>query len=384
MTTNLQQRRLWSPVRMLAADSYWILLIISIAVTIIVTRVTLELSGYPQLGDSTYHIAHVLWGGLAMFIALVLPLTFANPFIPWLTALLGGIGAGLFIDEVGKFITQGNDYFFPLAFPIIYAFILVCIWFALRLRTSRQHSTRTLLYHALEELKEVLDNDLDPLEHAELRSNLRLVAATTTDTEERALAEALISFVENRTIQLAASPTIFEQTWARIRATLMSVPSQIVLRVILIVSFGYTAISALFALVAFVSLLTAQGRAALVNALGNTVIISGKAQYVVNSPILASVQTGTIIVAGFLALCATILLMGRRDHLGLRLGSASLMISLLIVNLISFYFNQLYALTATMGQAILLLLAMLYRWRFLGHFAPSAVPTPKSGGAAGN
>jgi divalent metal cation (Fe/Co/Zn/Cd) transporter len=31
------------------------------------------------------------------------------------SALLSGIGIGLFINEVGKFITQTNDYFFPPA-----------------------------------------------------------------------------------------------------------------------------------------------------------------------------------------------------------------------------------------------------------------------------
>ena len=175
-----RQRRLWSPVRM-AADSYWILLIVS-----------LELTGYPQVGDTTYHVAHVLWGGLAMFVALVLPLTFANPSIPWVTALLGGIGAGLFIDEVGKFITQRNDSFFPLAFPIIYSFILVCVWFALRLHAFRRPDTRSQLYHVLEKVKQALDNDLDPLEHAELRDRLAHVLRETDDAAERALAEALL------------------------------------------------------------------------------------------------------------------------------------------------------------------------------------------------
>ena len=127
-----------------------------------------------------------------MFVALVLPLTFANPSIPWVTALLGGIGAGLFIDEVGKFITQRNDSFFPLAFPIIYSFILVCVWFALRLHAFRRPDTRSQLYHVLEEVKQVLDNDLDPLEHAELRDRLAHVLRETDDAEERALAEALL------------------------------------------------------------------------------------------------------------------------------------------------------------------------------------------------
>lgn len=370
---NEQQKRLWKPVRMEAADNYWILLIVAISVTIVVTHVSLELAGYPQIGDATYHIAHVLWGGLLMFVALTLPLTFANPFVSWLTALVGGIGAGLFIDEVGKFITQGNDYFFPLAFPIIYSFILVCIWLTLRLRASRQHTTRTLLYHALEELKEVLDNDLDPLERAQLKSKLETVRRTTTDTEEQVLAQALLSFVENRTIRLAASPTILEQTWARIRTVLTNIPPKSVLRVVLVVSFGYTALSRLIGLIAFVVLLTVEGRAAVFEALGNTVIVSGKAQYLVNNPLLAGVQTTAIIVAGLLALAAAILLLGGHDRLGLRLGT----ISLLIVNLLSFYFNQIYALIATTGETLLLFLAMLYRWRFLDRLTTGAVPTPE-------
>ena len=41
------------------------------------------------------------------------------------------------------------------------------------------------------------------------------------------------------------------------------------------------------------------------------------------------------------------------------------LISLLIVNLLSFYFNQLYAILGTLGQAALLGVALLYRWRFL-------------------
>ena len=365
MQQGLKQHRIWSPVRMETADSFWILLISTISITVIVTRVSLELSGYPQIGDATYHIAHVLWGGLAMFIALVLPLTFANPYIPWITAVAGGIGAGLFIDEVGKFITQGNDYFFPLAFPIIYAFILVCIWLTLRLRAYRKRDTRTLLYHALEELKQILDNDLDPLEHAELQANLAHAAHETVDVEERILVEALLSFVQNRHIRLAESPTALQQAWARMRTTVSNTPPRIVMRSVLVVSFGYSALNALFQLVTLAGLLTQGGRAALAAALGNNVIVSGKAQYIVNDPTLSLVHAGTLIVAGLLALIATVCLITGREHLGLRLGTTSLAISLLIVNLLSFYFNQIYAILATLGQATLLLAAMLYRWRFL-------------------
>jgi hypothetical protein len=367
-TAPIQQRRLWSPVRTAAADSYWILLIVALALTVIITRVSLELTGYPQIGDSTYHVAHVLWGGLLMFIALVLPLTLANPYVPWVTAILGGIGAGLFIDEVGKFITQRNDYFFPLAFPIIYSFILVCVWFALRLRAFRRPDTRHQLYHALEDVKQVLDNDLDPLEHAELRDRLTHVLRETDDVEERVLAEALLGFCQSRAVRLAENPTVIQQTWHRGRALAFRIPPRMVVRGILVVSFGYGALNSLIQLLTLVSLVWSGGRSALRQALGESVIVSGKAAYVVDNPILASIHAGAIIVAGLLALGAAILLMSGRDRTGLRLGTASLAISLLIVNLLSFYFSQLYALFSALGQTALLLVAMLYRWRFLRHY----------------
>jgi hypothetical protein len=365
------QRRLWSPVRMASADSYWIVLIVTLALTVIVTRVSLELTGYPQIGDATYHVAHVLWGGLAMFVALVLPLTFANPYIPWATAILGGIGAGLFIDEAGKFITRRNDYFFPLAFPIIYSFILVCVWFALRLHAFRRPDTRGQLYQALEEVKQILDNDLDPDEHAELRDRLAHVIGETADAEERVLAEALLGFCQSRAVRLAENPTVLQQTWHRGRALAFRIPPRPVVRGVLVVSFGYTALNAIAELVAFVGLAWSGGSAALRDALGESVIVSGKAAYVVDNPILSSVQVLAIVLAGLLALGAATLLLGGHDRVGLRLGTASLAISLLIVNLLSFYFNQLYALLSTLGETALLLLAMLYRWRFLRRYTES-------------
>lgn len=359
-----QQQRLRSLVRVRAADSFWIMLIIAVSLTVIITRVALELTGYPQIGDATFHIAHVLWGGLLMFIALVLPLTFANPYIPWATAILGGIGAGLFIDEVGKFITQSNDYFFPLAFPIIYAFIVVCVWLALRLRAHRVQDTRTLLYHALDELKEVLDNDLDPLEHAELKAKLTYVHDTSADTEERALAEALLSFVENRSLQLAQHPTPMERAWTQMRSVAARVPPRLVLRVIMIVSFAYLALDALLELIAFTLLVSEGGRQAIREVLGNAVIVNGKSEYIVSDPYLSGLQAIAIIAAGLLGLLAAIFLSIGKERLGLRFGSGSLIISLLIVNLLSFYFNQLYALISTLGQTCLLLIATVYRWRF--------------------
>lgn len=103
--------------------------------TILVTRGFLSLTGYPQLGNDSLHIAHVLWGGLVLVLAFLLLLLASRPNY-LLIALLGGIGFGLFIDEVGKFVTQDNDYFYKPAVAIMYIIFLL-IWFLSRLLIVR-------------------------------------------------------------------------------------------------------------------------------------------------------------------------------------------------------------------------------------------------------
>src|SRR5512133_4047535 len=98
-----------SPVKREGAERYLFLSLISFAMSVIFTRTFLELTGYPKMGNSTLHIAHVLWGGLLLFIASLLPLIFANRWMYNAGAVLAGLGVGLFIDEVGKFITSTND-----------------------------------------------------------------------------------------------------------------------------------------------------------------------------------------------------------------------------------------------------------------------------------
>src|SRR4051812_2558514 len=109
MITPIHRTR--SPVKRRNAQYYLLITVMSFAGSVVMTRLFLGLTGYPQLGNSELHIAHVLWGGLLLFIASILPLIFANRWVYFVSAVLNGIGVGLFIDEVGKFITRSNDYF---------------------------------------------------------------------------------------------------------------------------------------------------------------------------------------------------------------------------------------------------------------------------------
>lgn len=112
-------------VRDLSSPIFTEIWLVSAVTTILGTRLYLALTGYPQVGGSTLHIAHMLWGGLAMVIAFGMLLIMASAIWKPTAALVGGFGFGLFIDEVGKFITKDNDYFYRPAIAVMYAVLVI-------------------------------------------------------------------------------------------------------------------------------------------------------------------------------------------------------------------------------------------------------------------
>ncbi|MGB8643825.1 MAG: hypothetical protein WCF84_01185 [Anaerolineae bacterium] len=364
-------RHIWQPVRQNDADTHLLGLIATYGATVIIVRTYLELSGYPQVGDSTFHIAHLLWGGLFMFAALIMVLIWANPWLSGLTMVMGGIGAGLFIDEVGKFITQKNDYFFPLAFPIIYAVTLVGVWLYFRIRRSEPRDARTLLYHATHFLKKVLDNDLDTVEFQELTQTLEQAITVAEDPEEKALAQHLLDFVHSRDLRVKANPDWQERVEMRARAWLSEHPSRIELKGLL--TLGLLVV-AFLALVKLSGLVIAASSAPfdLRTLFSNYVIVNGKARYVVDQPLLLGLQSIAVVATGALSLVSLGLMWAGHERRGLRIGVLGLVLALTVVNLITFYFNQLYTMVDALVQLATLGVAQLYRWRFiLGQAGPS-------------
>lgn len=102
-------------------------MVVIAVITILVTRAYLAATGYPQVGGGDLHIAHALWGGAGMVIALVAVLSLLGPGPRHFAVLIGGIGFGLFLDEVGKFVTKTNDYFFAPSVSIMYVVLVVIL-----------------------------------------------------------------------------------------------------------------------------------------------------------------------------------------------------------------------------------------------------------------
>lgn len=122
----------------------------SAVATLLIIRIYLEATGYPQLGGDGLHIAHVLWGGLGMLVAIVLLLLFLTSTTRHVAAVVGGIGFGAFIDELGKFLTSDNNYFFKPTAALVYV-VFVALFLATReVRNFRKLTPEENLVNAIE------------------------------------------------------------------------------------------------------------------------------------------------------------------------------------------------------------------------------------------
>ena len=146
--------------------------LVSATAAVLTLRLFLEITGYPRLGPGGLHIAHMLWGGLLMLAGIVILFSFIGKEIERFAVVIAGIGFGMFMDEVGKFVTQDNDYFYRPAVAIIYV-TFVLLYFATRaIQNLRAHTETEYLVNALVEMEDVVLHDLDVEESKRLQAYL--------------------------------------------------------------------------------------------------------------------------------------------------------------------------------------------------------------------
>ncbi len=355
--------RFHNPVRNPQAANYILLTLVTFAITVVGTRLYLELTGYPQLGNKTFHIAHALWGGLFLMIAVMLLLIYVNRYMHTVSAIFAGIGVGLFIDEVGKFITQSNDYFFPLAAPIIYVAFLLFLLVYLSLRRRRLTRVRGEMYDVLEEFQEILDDDLQEREYTALVNRLQPLTRQTERPDLAALAQALLGFLESNTQNIRPDETNWMTRWLeRVRRFENAWLDQVTSRRLLMAAL--TTLSFLSALTITLLLLVVFDR----NTLGNLFVediirdnirVTGMTSFV-SYLVLLSGQ----VVTGVLYIAALAFFWVRREMLAVNLGGAALIVSITVLNTLDFYFNQFTVVLDSLALFGVLILMLRYRARY--------------------
>jgi hypothetical protein len=166
-----KHRRKW-PARYVQLGELQDTFLISAVGMILIIRLQLFLTNYPSLGGGKLHIAHLLWGGLLMMIALGMLFTLVGRRWRQPAAVIGGAGFGFFIDEVGKFVTSDNDYFFKPSAAIIYI-LFICLYFLARwTRERRGFSEKEYLAAALDVFTDAAVRDFN---EREKRQALRLL-----------------------------------------------------------------------------------------------------------------------------------------------------------------------------------------------------------------
>lgn len=363
----LKRLGLRRPVRREGAERYLFLTLVSFAGTVIATRAYLELTGYPRIGGGELHIAHALFGGFFLFAAALLPIVLAGRNVYRTAAVLGGIGIGLFIDEVGKFITTQNNYFYPAAAPLIYATFLLSVLILLRVRRRIEQDPRSQLLTSLQLVEEAVDNDLQAGERDQLRARLEVAAHDAPLEEQRRLAAALLDFVSARDLGIAPDvPSRLQPLrdwWSARRDRWLG---------------GRGAYAALLVAL-FVS-----GVRAMID-LGVAVSQIGGVDPATSTRLFSLDMLHLVVegIAGALLLAGSVLMgITGRDRLGATLAEYGLLVSLSLADLASFYLQQFATLEIALFHGLLLFGVVAYRRQLPPERAvgPTAATSPKATG----
>ena len=323
------------------------IVLVSAIISLLGLRLYLYLTGFPQVGGKSIHIAHMLYGGLLMIVAIVILLAFLDHTAHVVAALLGGAGFGVFIDELGKFITRDINYFYRPAISIIYLIFIALYLFMREIMDRRHVTSETSLANALEISKSVVNrsasvSDLHRLERylKQVESGNPLARALQTEIDrvrsehQAGRIEALLAWVRLRYHRVMHRP------WMRLAVVIACV--------------------------------VATGLAFVV-AVVETVVRSG-------SKLSTLLQSGHLSLVGGLtfATCALactavglLLLPGSRPT-GYRWLRRGALISIFLTQIFLFYYIQFYALLGLAGEVLVLgpLSTMLAQTR-PGHHTPS-------------
>jgi hypothetical protein len=221
----------------------------------------------------------------------------------------------------------------------------------------KREAPRTQLYHALEELQEVLDGDLDQREYERIMGWLR----SARRSQSRNLAQLSVVLEEYLLNPETTVHPVKPTGWSRIQAAFEAAGQHISPRVhrffvaLVLVTLSVVAV-AFAALLAWTALQPGpfrQSFEAVLMARGNPQALTDVGWRLVRFGLEAAV--------GLIAFVALVYLVLRRDDLATRLGAFALVLALTTTNLLNFYLDQFGAVITALLQFGALMVILSYR-----------------------
>ncbi len=384
--THLEMPRL---VRRTSAPHLVLNVLIAFGATVLLVRLYLELTGYPRLGNATLHIAHLLYGGIMLAAASLLMIIFATPSAVRIGALLTGIGLGLFFDEVGKFITTDNDYFYKPAAPIIYLVALgIALLYFLLSRRAKQPTDDELMVAALENTESLMEGKQTEQHHRRIDVNLSRIAQTMADPDYVKLALALREFADSEAVH--PGKTRLQRLWSKLELWSLRqfVRNYKLITVVMLVLLAFNGLSSLITFtVALVVPVAAPDLARYIQSLYNS---AGLREF---SPFLLSVNNIDLLldfITALITLAGILLFVTRRRQQGLFWIHLALILQLCVVNVFTFYREQFSAALFTLVNLAVLFFVRAYQTNLKQaalaqrHLAQMSdpIPTPQPAGDA--
>lgn len=330
-------------VRNMDAYSYAEIFLVCAVSAILSIRLFLHITGYPQIGNGTLHIAHMLWGGLLMLVSIFMLIAFIGKQMMLWAAVLGGAGFGTFIDEVGKFVTKDNDYFFEPSVAIMYIVFILIILSAHMIRSGWSFTKREYLINALRELEEAALRDLD---EDEKNNALRFLAESDPEDPLTAPVKELII---NTATAPASVPGVYSRLKEKFRIFYERVAGSNYFRAGIVIFFLLQLLVTL-GYVAFFTLFLGLGTEKLMSmrVLENITLKFTNLSFVDKAQIFSSLLSGVFVVLGVYYI--------RKSRLSAyRMFERSVLVSILLTYMFIFYKEQFAALSGLIFNVLILI-----------------------------
>ncbi len=328
------------------ASSSALIIITSSVLSVLGTRLFLEATGYPIIGKGMWHLSHTIWGGCLMIMGMFLIVSFYGRKVTQLACAVFGLGVGMFVDELGKFVTKDNNYFFKPTSMMIYILFLVLVGVH-RLLSRRAHENGIhLFYHILDRLGDLAENDLDDREQKKLVEIVQLL-------KKRAHYELITFSHELEKALTRLSPTPYKQSVVKrlTRKVLGSLYRKIlvkkgVLVLLIIIATGYSLASMVDTIWIFFSL---EDGSRIPNLLGEYSPVNGFETYLLAVKVLSDFLIAGLFLIGIGSVTT------KKYKIGLEFFEDGLLIYILLTTVCRFYFEQFSAVLGLLFSLAMLL-----------------------------